>query len=156
MKSFFAAFALLLAFNSYSQATQLEHVALCVIEEDEEDTSLVLQQVSLIDIKAAKNLSPFLLKLVNIHLVKEGYALKAMTFQEIKGLFRGEAEYDDLYVITLKSNTGKYYVHVKSWPGDNPYGLFFDMNGELVASMSDGTISLETSAGSVYCMDLAK
>jgi hypothetical protein len=114
-----------------------------------------------LDIKNINSLTDFQLKLVNQHLIEQEYTPKALSFAEIKALFSkdGEEEYNDLYIITLKfKKTGKSYIEVKSYPGDNPYGLIFEaQTGKLVAMNGDDSISLLTEhGGQVSCYDLSK
>lgn len=122
-----------------------------------EDTFL---QLAKLDIKKISTLSATKLAMVNTHLVNEEYIQSPMTFAEIKALFSPEAEYgyDDLYIITLKSKaTGRIYTYVRSYPGDNPYGLIFDSKThKAVAHNGDDSIVLLTDNGSYSCWELDK
>lgn len=156
MKKVFAAFVLVLTLSPLAHATQYEDIALCDMEAEE---TTQLQMIQELNIKSKKvtSLSPFLLDLVNKHLIAIQYTTEAMSFNEIKMAFtKGEEKHNDLYINTMKSFSGKYYVEVKSYPGDNPYAHYFDAQGKLVGLQEDSTLSLIVGNKTVYCIDIAK
>lgn len=135
-------------------------VELCQLEA-EDGSEVAYEEVESLDIKKITSLTEFQLNLVNQHLLEREYTSKALSFAEIKALFSkgGQEEYNDLSIITMKfKTTGKLYVEVKSYPGDNPYGLIFEaQTGKLVAMNGDDSIYLFTQHGDqVSCYDLSK
>lgn len=129
-------------------------VELCALEDDSYETKF--DELSTIDIKDAQSLSPFLLGLVNQHLAAE-YEKAPQTFEEIKAMFSkgGDEEYNDLYIITFRSKaSGKVYIQVKTWPGDNAYGLIFDTQGAVMALNGDDSIAFKIPGEkTIYCSD---
>ena len=81
-----------------------------------------------------------------------------MNYEQIKAAFTdgGDEEFNDLYMTELVSNlTGKTYVQVLSYPGDNPYGLFFDaQTKKVVGAIEDGDYSILVNGKKTYCTDL--
>ena len=135
-------------------------VELCQLEA-EEGSKVDYEEVESLDIREVKSLTDFQLNLVNQHLLEREYTSQALSFAEIKALFGkgGQEEYNDLAIITMKFNkTSKLYIEVKSYPGDNPYGLIFEaQTGKLVGMNGDDSIYLFTQSGDqVSCYDLSK
>lgn len=135
-------------------------VELCHLEA-EEGSEDAYEEVESLDIKQISSLTDFQLNLVNQHLLEREYIPQALSFAEIKALFSkgGQEEYNDLSLITMKfKETGKLYIEVKSYPGDNPYGLIFEAKtGKLVGMNGDDSIYLFTEHGDqVSCYDLSK
>ncbi|CAE79063.1 hypothetical protein AB1A81_05260 [Bdellovibrio bacteriovorus] len=146
--------------QSYSLPALKELCAMDAGNEDEFAFEKAFADVSEFDIKEVQSISDKDLAMVNAHLVDHEYTANALTFAELKALFGpgGDQAYNDLYVITFKSKTtGRVYTHVKTYPGDNPYGLIFD-NKTLkpVAHNGDGSIVLLTNNGSYSCWELDK
>ncbi|WII73192.1 hypothetical protein QJS83_04810 [Bdellovibrio sp. 22V] len=116
------------------------HVELCALEIYEEQ-EVQFTTKELFDIKTAKSISPFFLSLLNHY-----YGGEPKTFAEFKALYgeHGDESYNDLIIYELTSNTtGRVYLEVKSWPGDNPVGFVHDpKTGEVLASNGDDSYTL--------------
>lgn len=162
MKKFIFVLSLFAVSTSFAKGQKLENLKeLCALEaEHAEDYESTFEELSTLDIKEINSLTAFELNLVNAHLVQEQYTSKALTFAEIKKFFSAEGEqpYNDLYIITFKSKvTGRTYIQVKTWPGDNPYGLIFDAKtGKTLAHNGDDSIVLLTQNGPYSCWSLNK
>ncbi|WP_347359164.1 hypothetical protein [Bdellovibrio sp.] len=162
MKKFILILSLFAVSTSFAKGQKLENLKeLCALEaEHEEDYESIFNEQSTLDIKEINSLTAFELGLVNAHLVQEQYTAKDLTFAEIKALFSegGEQSYNDLHLITFKSKvTGRTYIQVKTWPGDNPYGLIFDAKtGKTLAHNGDDSIVLLTQNGPYSCWSLNK
>jgi hypothetical protein len=132
---------------------------LCQMDAGVESQEEVFEDLEVLDIKEINSLNPFLLDLINQHLLEE-YSQKTLTFTEIKALFSddGEERFNDLQIITFKSKkTEKVYIQVKTWPGDNPYGIIFeDKTGKVLAYNGDDSISLVDGSSKVSCYKLNK
>lgn len=65
-------------------------------------------------------------------------------------------EYSDLYITLLKHRvSGKQYVYVNGYPGDNETGLYFDAETfEVMGDNGDGDIAIHTNQGTIPCYDL--
>lgn len=129
-------------------------IELCELE-SEEVGSISLEVVHVFDIKDANEISPLYLKLINLY-YNEGN--KIYTFPEIKKLFskHGEEQFNDLYLyeITIKK-TGEKFIEVRTWPGDNPVGVLFNVSNQVpVAYNGDGSYEIITQSGNKYCSDL--
>ncbi|WP_374035190.1 hypothetical protein ACES2I_05205 [Bdellovibrio bacteriovorus] len=152
-----AAFA---APQSYSLPALKELCAMDAGSEDEFAFEKAFSDVSEYDIDEVTSISDKDLAMVNAHLMDHEYTAKPLTLTEIKALFgpEGDESSNDLYVITFKSKTtGRIYTHVKTYPGDNPYGLIFDnKTSKPVAHNGDGSIVLLTNNGSYSCWELDK
>jgi|GEM_PF-1524738 len=162
MTAFFAQ-AVLLALSIFvslqaSAATTAtpKHVVLCEMEQEAEPTNLETVQTQ--DIKEVTSLSPFFLNLGNIHLQNQEYTTTDLTFEEMKTMFTtGDYQWDDLQFVTMiVKQSGQIYHIVKSYPGDNQYGMIFTDAGKLVGVIEDGSISLYQGqkGDKVYCYDL--
>lgn len=125
-------------------SNSFKHIALCEMETEVEDGQKDLLTISEIAVKEAISLNPSLLKLVNIHLQHQQYTTSDLSLEQVKELFTtGIYRHDDLYIVSMQAkSTGRIYYHVLSYPGDNQYGLFFTLEGKLVANDQDGTVSL--------------
>lgn len=169
MKMLFLSLALITASRTTFANTSHQIIKslqeLCLLEpqerqEEQDNFENKFVEVRSLDIKTVDALTDSELKMVNAHLLSEKYVEKVLTFAEAKALFSdgGEQAYNDLYVITFKSNaSGRTYVQVKSYPGDNPYGLIFDAKtGKAVAHNSDDSITLLTDNGPYSCWILQK
>jgi len=110
------------------------------------------------DILKMPSLDEKLLKMVNAYLDGDEAKTKDMSLEEIKAFIRGEYSSYDLGLTLLKHRTsGKEYVYVNSYPGDNEFGLYFDAKtGDVVADNGDGSITLNTNHGQISCYDLIK
>nr|BFD62271.1 hypothetical protein BdHM001_09520 [Bdellovibrio sp. HM001]BFD67809.1 hypothetical protein HAGR004_28310 [Bdellovibrio sp. HAGR004] len=162
MKLFIFVLSLFAVSTSFAKGQKLENLKeLCALEaEHEEDYDNTFAELGTLDIKEINSLTAFELKLVNAHLVQEQYTTKALTFAEIKKFFseEGEQPFNDLHIITFQSKvTGRTYIQVKTWPGDNPYGLIFDAKtGKTLAHNGDDSIVLLTQNGPYSCWSLNK
>ena len=152
MKALF--FGYLVLMGSYSHAGYLpavDHSELCVFDAGDGDENLEKKwfTINFVDVLKVKSLSKFHLELVNIYVGQDEKVKGPMTLKEIQNKYRGS----DLGLILLKSKkSGRQYVEVRAYPGDNPVGLIFDAHsGDLVASNNDGTYSIVTAEGERYC-----
>lgn len=132
---------------------------LCALEDYEAEQDAFVELKS-DDIAERQSLTAEELRMINLHLRDVEYTDKDLSAEEIISLFRGEGElaYNDLYIITFQARkSGRIYVQVKTWPGDNPYGLIFDaQTGRTVAHNGDSSITLLTNAGPYSCWSLSK
>ncbi len=142
----------LLIFSVFAQALP-KHSVLCQLQED---ASKDLVTISDNNIEEMTSLSPSVVKLINQHLRELEYTDHDLTFNEIQKLFtEGEYRHDDLYVSSLQDKvTGTVYLEVYSAPGDNTYGLFFDIQGRVVGAYQDGDIYLNNNGEKTSCYDL--
>lgn len=117
-----------------------------------------LFKIQSLDIKEINSLNAGLFKLVNYHLADLDYTADEITFEGVKELFSegGEYESDDLIIDIMTSyKTGKKYILVNTWPGDNLYASIFDSKGKLIGKVNDGDYYLTTDGLSkTYCSDL--
>lgn len=126
---------------------------LCQLETDY--GSLLFESQSF-DVLNMYNLDAKVLDMVNQHLQTSDYTKIPMTLSEIKQLFAQEYSYDEIHVTFLKHrSSGKQFVYVNSYPGDNEYGLYFSAEtGKVAASNGDGSISLNAEHGALSCYSL--
>jgi hypothetical protein len=145
----------LFAVSAHAVLPQVPQAALCEIELSYDQTPMTnLEQTSQLDIKEVQSLSPQIVSFINQHLQIEQYTTADLDFAAIQKLFTrgGELAYNDLYVIAYNSKSdGATYTEIKSYPGDNPYSLFFDAAGKVVARSEDGSIGLKIGTETVYC-----
>jgi hypothetical protein len=142
------------AMPSFAKENSLtpEQVEICAVE-TEEATMTVSDSQNVTDLK--RTLSAFEVFLLNQHLLDSKYAEKSLSLTEIIQEFStGDRRSDELHIVYLKGlQTGKTYIEVYSYPGDNQYGLLFDLEGNILARNEDGSYSIETPNGQVYCYD---
>lgn len=131
-----------------------QHAVLCQLQGEEESKDLVT--IFSTNIEEMTTLSPTVVKLINQHIRELEYTDKDLTFEEIQKLFiEGEYRHDDLIVSSYQDKiTGTVYLEVNSYPGDNSYGLFFDIKGRIVASIQDGDVYLNNTPEKTSCYDL--
>lgn len=143
----------LLTFSVFAQALP-KHAVLCQLQAEEESEALLT--IASHNIEELTTLSPSVLKLVNQHILELEYTDKELTFEEIQKLFtEGEYRHDDLHITSYQDKiSGIVYMLVNSYPGDNNYGLFFDVQGRLVASLQDGDVYLNNNGTKTSCYDL--
>ncbi|XGC80144.1 hypothetical protein ACES2L_12510 [Bdellovibrio bacteriovorus] len=146
---------LLLSFGAFAQVPQ--NVELCELEIwDEREAAFV--QEDLLDIKKDANPSAIFAKLVEQHFAVQ-YE-QTLPYAEIRKQFLadGDNEYNDLYIHRLTHTaTGKVYLEVKSYPGDNPYGAIYTADGKkMLATNSDSSIDLITKNGTFSCYEINK
>lgn len=152
MKSVFA--ALLLVVSTQAHAYKSSEPEICKLQSlvgDDQKSDFTEQNI---DVQTVKSLSPFYLKLVNAYMMDYGYTTKPVSLKEIQELFTtGEESYNDLSIVIRKSvATGVTTIEVKSWPGDNPVGAFFDVTGKMIGHNDDDSISyLDAKGERVYC-----
>jgi len=116
-------------------------------------------ELETLNIKDVVSLTAGQLSFVNQHLLDQEYTSEVLNLADIKALFSGDGEQasNDLFLYTFASaKSGKVYVQVKSWPGENPYAhIFAAESGVLVALNRDDSVSLITESGSqTSCSDL--
>ncbi|QDK37678.1 hypothetical protein [Bdellovibrio sp. NC01] len=153
MKSLFAAL-LLVVVSTQAHAYKSTEPEICKLQTDEGDNDKPQFTAQDIDVKKVKSLSAYYLKLVNAYLMDYGYTTKPASLKEIQELFTtGEESYNDLAIVIRTSvATGVTHIEVKSWPGDNPVGAFFDVNGKMIGHNDDDSISYFDAKGErVYC-----
>lgn len=161
MKSVLAVFGLLMmtmVANAQEKTAGLP-VELCKLQSGDETDADAFVEVENLDVTAVASLNAFQLNLVNQHLIEREYTDKALTLAEIQTMFsdKGQEGYNELYLVTLKAKeSGNTYVEVFSYPGDNQYGLLFELKaGKLVGYIADGDISLyKQDSNLVSCYEL--
>jgi hypothetical protein len=143
----------LLTFSAFAQALP-KHSVLCQLQQEGGSEGLVT--IASHNIEEMKTQRPAIVKLINQHLRELKYSERDLTFEEIQKLFtEGEYRHDDLYLTSYQDKaTGTVYQSVYSYPGDNTYGLFFDIRGRVVASFQDGEVYLNNNGNKISCYDL--
>jgi len=77
-----------------------------------------------------------------------------MSFINVSVLVKG-VPYQSTHIASYQDRiTGIVYQSVLSYPGDNTYGLFFDVRGRVVASYQDGDVYLNDNSTKTSCYDL--
>lgn len=149
MKPVLLAFTALIVLSSAAFAAAPEeftHIAVCKIG------TKAMPEVDTIDLTTAETVNPLQLGMINEYLQLEG---GPFTWKQIRKMMEkgGSLQYDDLYFNTYAvAATGKVYVEVKSYPGDNPYSFIFTPEGELVATNSDDSIDIvDAKLGNYAC-----
>ncbi|KHD88237.1 MAG: hypothetical protein OM95_10035 [Bdellovibrio sp. ArHS] len=147
---------LILASTSPAQAKPAD-VELCTLELYEESEALFAAE-EVFDIRTATSVSASELEMLNQHMNYISFEeARTYTFAEIQEQFNDSS--DELYIHKLTSRqTGRVYLEVKSYPGDNPYGLVFDAGtGTLLATNGDDSYTLIDSNGTKFsCYELNK
>jgi hypothetical protein len=135
-----------------------KHIALCELEQAEEDiTASDLVDISSLNVAEVNSLTSFQLKLANKYLVHQEYFANDLSFAEIKSMFSkdGEHQFDELHISSYQAkSSGIVYNQVHSYPGDNYYGLIFDINGNQVADIQDGSITIIENGQRLNCYEL--
>lgn len=146
---------LLLSFGAYAQVPQ--NVELCELEIWDESEATFTEK-NLLNIKLEANPSAVFAKIVEQHFAAQ-YE-QNLSYAEIRKQFLadGENDYNDLYINELTHKaTGKVYLEVKSYPGDNPYGAIYTADGfRMLATNSDSSIDLITKNGTFSCYEINK
>ncbi|UOF01161.1 hypothetical protein [Bdellovibrio reynosensis] len=146
---------LFLSFGAYAQVPQ--HVELCELEIWDEREAAFAQE-DLLNIKQEANPSAIFAKLVEQHFATQ-YE-QTLPYAEIRQQFLdgGDNDYNDLYIHRLTHKaSGKVYLEVKSYPGDNPYGAIYTADGyKMLATNSDSSIDLITKNGTFSCYEINK
>lgn len=144
-------FLSVLMMSKLALATAPANLELCALEIQEE-AEVQFREETIFNIKSAKSISAFHLSLINEYLKEEG---NTYTFADLKKLFgpKGEWRFNDLYILKFTSKTsGKTYLEVRAFPGDNPVGTVFDaITGKTVALNSDDSYELIADDGSFSC-----
>jgi len=135
-----------------------KHIALCEIQQAEEDIKTPdLVYITDTNIKDVESVTAYQTVLLNRYLRHQEYTTQDSSFAEIKQMFsdNGEHQFDELHILTFQAkSTGNVYTQVHSYPGDNQYGLIYDIQGQLVASIGDGDVSILEGNKSLNCYDL--
>ena len=149
MKKLILSFAFISVLSNAAHAANPEdytHIAVCKIG------TKAMPDVDTIDLTQAQSVTALQLQMINEYLQFDNGPL---SWKEIRKLMEkgGSLQYDDLYFNTYEvAATGKVYVEVKSYPGDNPYSFIFTPEGELVATNSDDSIDLvDAKLGNYAC-----
>lgn len=150
--------ALILASTTSAVAATKEpaNLELCTLELYERSEELFIVE-EIFDIKKAASATNFQIEMLNAHMNYISFEEpKDFTFEEIKDVF--QKSFDDLYILKLTSRkTGKVYLETKSYPGDNPYGLVFDLQGNVIAQNGDDSYTLIGKDGSEFsCYEVNK
>lgn len=155
MYKLFIASLLVVSVQAKAKSQFEKYEELCELQTYEEElTEKNLEVIEQLDIKTITQLSADKLKMVNHHILEREYATAELSFSEIKELFvKGDERFNDLYISTIKSKrSGKVYINVESYPGDNAYGnIFLGQTGKLIGLNEDGSISIIDGGRSVSC-----
>jgi hypothetical protein len=66
-----------------------------------------------------------------------------LSFSDVRDVF-DNSDYDELHMRLLKStSTGHIYAYIWSYPGDNEYGVFLDVNSKIVAEVQDSDLVVD-------------
>lgn len=156
----FVLFLSVLMMSKFAFAAAPANLELCALEITEE-AEVQFTEEKIFDVKEAKSISAFHLSLINAYY--QAYnedASKTLTFADLKKLFGkgGDESYNDLYIVKFTSKTsGKVYLEVRAYPGDNAVGTVFDaVTGQVVAQNGDDSYSIITANGSFSCYELNK
>lgn len=143
----------LCAVSAHAALPDVPHAPLCELSADPDTIQQSnLEEINTIDVRNAASVSPTVLSYVNQHLQWEEYTMADLDLAGIQAFFAKEEPYNELYAITYKvKSSGVTFTQVLSYPGDNAYSLFFDINGNIVANSQDGDVSLKVGNETVYC-----
>ncbi|WP_413584225.1 hypothetical protein [Bdellovibrio sp. HCB274] len=155
MRHFILALTLITSPAAFAKADFSKTLELCALQvsEDPDAYDKVFSE-TVIYVNKASSLTALELEMVNKHLLEQEYVVAPLkTLAEVKELFATEQRYNDLYLITMTSkNTGRVFAYVKSYPGDNPYGLVFNpATAELLAYNQDDNITLVKGSETYAC-----
>ncbi|KYG68213.1 hypothetical protein AZI87_02855 [Bdellovibrio bacteriovorus] len=150
--------ALILASTTSAVAATKEpaNLELCTLELYEPSEELFITE-EIFDVRKATSVSKLELKMLNAHLNYISFEEpKEFTFEDVKAAFANG--FDELYILKLTSRkTGKVYLETKSYPGDNAYGLVFDLKGNVIAQNGDDSYTLIGKDGSEFsCYEVNK
>ncbi len=131
----------------------VEHAEICVFNNFDDDAEEVIAahfKETQFNLKKAKTIDPLVLGMVNHYLSSDEDFKGPYTLKQIQKM------YDELYVIVFDSKkTGRRYIEVRAYPGDNPVGVFYDAEtGERLANNEDSSYYLVTPEGEIYCGDI--
>lgn len=157
----FVLFLSVFTLSNFAFATPA-NLELCALEiPNESAADAPLTEEILFDVKQAKSISDFHLSLINKYY--QAYnedANLTLTFADLKKLFGkgGEESYNDLYILKYVSKaSGRVYLEVRAYPGDNAVGtVFHGTTGEVLAENGDGGYSLVTPNGGFSCYEVNK
>ncbi|WP_374074850.1 hypothetical protein [Bdellovibrio bacteriovorus] len=155
-------FISVLMLSKFALAATPANIELCALEiPNESAADAPLTEEIIFDVKKAASISAFHLSLINKYYQAYNEDPKlTLTFAELKKLFGkgGEESYNDLYILKYVSKaTGRTYLEVRAYPGDNAVGTVFDgITGEVLAENGDGSFSLVTSDGYFSCYEVNK
>ncbi|WP_413574608.1 hypothetical protein ACLVWU_10295 [Bdellovibrio sp. HCB290] len=156
MRHFILAMTLIISQTTLAKADFSKSLELCAMQWSEDPDSYEKAfSESTIYVNKATSITAQELKMVNSHLLEQEYVSAPLnSLAEVQALFTtGEQQYNDLYLITMTSkSTGQVFSYVKSYPGDNPYGLVFNpATGELLAYNQDDNITLVKGSETFAC-----
>lgn len=141
--------------SAHAALPHVPHAPLCELSVDTEVSNL--DQVGVIDVRTVASVSPEVLSYINQHLQHEEYTTADLDLVGIQAFFAKEEPYNEIYVTSYKvKSSGASFTEVRSYPGDNPYSLFFDVTGNIVAVATDGDVALKVGDETIYCWSAAE
>ena len=149
-----AAFSIV-AVSAHAGLPNVPQAPLCELSVDTQTSNL--DQIGVIDVRTVASVSPEVLSYINQHLQREEYTTADLDLAGIQAFFAKEEPYNEIYVNSYKvKSSGATFTEVISYPGDNPYSLFFDVTGNIVATADDGDVALKVGDETIYCWSAAK
>jgi hypothetical protein len=159
MKKFISILAFsLFAVYAHAALPDVPQAPLCELSADPDTIQQSnLEETNVIDVRNVSAVSATNLSYINQHLQWEEYTTADLDLAGIQAFFAKEEPYNELYVITYKvKSSGAIFTQVLSYPGDNAYSLFFDVNGKIIANSQDGDVSLKIGDQSIECWSAAQ